>query len=337
MISVRGLRKHYEVHQRAPGLRAALGSLFKRTYKTVRAVDGIDFTIAAGERVGFLGPNGAGKTTTLKVLAGLLHPTSGEVRVDGHEPRRREESFLRKITLVLGQKQQLLWDLPPSETFELNRAVYGVERGAFERQMKEIVEILDIGDVIKRPTRQLSLGERMKCELCAALVHGPKLLFLDEPTIGLDVGMQAALRDFIRRYNEQHGATILLTSHNMADVSSLCPRVILIDRGTLAFDGSLEDLVRRTRPEKRVVLRFSSPPPAGTVAELGTVVKQDDASAVLQVPQSDVSRVVARALGALPVHDLDVVDPPLEEIMADVFGRRASSRELPEPGTGEPS
>ncbi len=325
MISVRGLRKHYEVHQRAPGLRAALGSLFHRTYETVRAVDGIDFTIAAGERVGFLGPNGAGKTTTLKVLAGLLHPTEGEVGVDGHEPRRREEAFLRKITLVLGQKQQLLWDLPPSETFELNRAVYGVSRADYDARMKEIVELLAIGDVVRRPTRQLSLGERMKCELCAALVHGPRLLFLDEPTIGLDVAMQAALRDFIRRYNEVNGATILLTSHNMADVSSLCPRVILIDRGKLAFDGSLEALVRRTRPEKRVVLRFSERPRAGAVAELalGTVVRADDASAVLQVPQSEVSKVVARALASLPVHDLDVVDPPLEEIMADVFGRHA--------------
>jgi ABC-2 type transport system ATP-binding protein len=332
VISVRGLRKHYEVHQRAPGLRAALGSLFRRTYKTVRAVDGIDFEIGAGERVGFLGPNGAGKTTTLKVLAGLLHPTEGEVRVDGHEPRRREEAFLRRITLVLGQKQQLLWDLPPSETFELNRAVYGVPRATFEKETKAIIELLEIGDVIKRPTRQLSLGERMKCELCAALVHGPRLLFLDEPTIGLDVGMQAALRDFIRRYNEEHGATILLTSHNMADVSSLCPRVILVDRGKLAFDGSLEDLVRRTRPEKRVVLRFSTAPEAGAVEALalGTVVRVDDASAVLQVPQSEVSRVVARALASLPVHDLDVVDPPLEEIMADVFGRHASARELPE-------
>ena len=326
---MRGLSKHYEVPERAPGLRAAIGALFHRKTRTVRAVDGIDFSIGAGERVGFLGPNGAGKTTTLKVLAGLLHPTAGEVRVSGHEPRRREEAFLRRITLVLGQKQQLLWDLPPSETFELNRAVYGVDRATFRRRTAEIIELLDLGEVVKRPTRQLSLGERMKCELCAALVHGPELLFLDEPTIGLDVGMQAALRDFIRRYNEREGATILLTSHNMADVSSLCPRVMLIDHGKLAFDGRLEDLVRRSRPEKRVVLRFAERPSTEALAPLGTVVRSDEGSVVLQVPQGEVSRVVAKALATLAVTDLDVVDPPLEEILADVFGRGAAARAEP--------
>ncbi len=321
MISVRGLHKHYRVHKRASGLRAAIGSLLHREYTTVRAVDGIDFEIRPHERVGFLGPNGAGKTTTLKVLSGLLHPTSGEVRVDGHEPRRRQEAFLRKITLVLGQKQQLLWDLPPSETFELNRAIYGVDRAEFTGRLGELVELLEIGDVIKRPTRQLSLGERMKCELAAALVHGPKLLFLDEPTIGLDVAMQATLRSFIRTYNEQRGATILLTSHNMADVAMLCPRVILIDHGKLVFDGPLEDLVRKTRPEKQVTLRLAEPADAAALAGLGAVVRHTAASAVLRVPQTEVSRVVARALASLAVADLDVTDPPLEEVMADVFGR----------------
>jgi ABC-2 type transport system ATP-binding protein len=324
VITVRDLRKHYEVHKRAPGLRAALASLVHRQYTTVRAVDGIDFTIAAGERVGFLGPNGAGKTTTLKVLAGLLYPTSGEVRVDGHEPRRREEAFLRKITLVLGQKQQLIWDLPPSETFDLNRAVYGVSRSDFRKTIGELVELLEIGDVVKRPTRQLSLGERMKCELAAALIHRPKLLFLDEPTIGLDVSMQATLRDFVRSYNETYGATLILTSHNMADVASLCPRVILIDTGKLVFDGTLEALVRRTRPEKRVVLHLAAKAPHDALVALGHVVRHDDASAVLQVPQADVSRVVAKALAALEVNDLEVVDPPLEEVMADVFDRRSA-------------
>jgi ABC-2 type transport system ATP-binding protein len=321
MIEVRGLHKHYEVHKRAPGLGAAVRSLLHREYTTVRAVDGIDFEIQPHERVGFLGPNGAGKTTTLKVLSGLLHPTSGEVRVDGHEPRRRQEAFLRKITLVLGQKQQLLWDLPPSETFELNRAIYGIERRAFAETLSELVTLLEIGDVIKRPTRQLSLGERMKCELAAALVHSPKLLFLDEPTIGLDVSMQATLRNFIRAYNEQRGATIILTSHNMADVAMLCPRVILIDHGKLVFDGQLEELVRKTRPEKHIVLRLAVPAAPDAVASLGLVVSHEPGCAILRVPQAEVSRVVARALASLSVEDLNVTDPPLEEIMADVFGR----------------
>jgi ABC-2 type transport system ATP-binding protein len=319
MITVRGLHKHYLVHQRAPGLRAAITSLVHRRYETVRAVDGIDFEIAAGERVGFLGPNGAGKTTTLKVLAGLLHPTEGLVRVDRHEPRRREAAFLHKITLVLGQKQQLIWDLPPAETFDLNRAIYGIARDAFDETLRELVGLLKIDDVIRRPTRQLSLGERMKCELAASLVHRPKVLFLDEPTIGLDVSMQSIVRDFIRSYNERHGATIILTSHNMADVAALCPRVIVIDHGKLVFDGALEELVRRTRPNKRVVLRLGSKPEAGALAALGTVVRADDASAELAVPAADVSRVVAKALASLRVDDLTVTDPPLEDVMAEVF------------------
>ena len=322
MISVRALHKHYRVHQREPGLGAAIASLVRRRYETVRAVDGIDFEIAAGERVGFLGPNGAGKTTTLKVLAGLLHPTSGDARVDGHEPRRREEAFLREITLVLGQKQQLIWDLPPSETFELNRAVYGVPRAAYEKMRSELVALLQIQEVIARPTRQLSLGERMKCELAAALIHGPKVLFLDEPTIGLDVSMQTIVRDFIRRYNEEHGATVILTSHNMADVAALCPRVIVIDHGKLAFDGDLEELVRRTRPDKRVVLRLGAAATPEALAELGKVVRSEPALAELQVPASEVSRVVARALASLTVQDLDVTDPPLEDVMADVFAAK---------------
>jgi ABC-2 type transport system ATP-binding protein len=319
-IRVHGLSKHYRVHKREPGLRAAVGSLFRRRYETVRAVDGIDFEIAAGERVGFLGPNGAGKTTTLKVLAGLLHPTSGDVSVDGHEPRRRAEAFLRKITLILGQKQQLIWDLPPAETFDLNRAIYGVARADYDKTLSELVELLQIGDVMRRPTRQLSLGERMKCELAASLIHSPGVLFLDEPTIGLDVSMQVIVRDFIRTYNERRRATIILTSHNMADVAALCPRVIVIDHGKLAFDGELDELVRRTRPNKRVVLRLGAKAADGALSALGTVVRADDASAELSVPAADVSRVVARALASLSVDDLNVTDPPLEDVMADVFG-----------------
>jgi ABC-2 type transport system ATP-binding protein len=327
MISVRDLRRHYQVHRRPPGLKAALRSLLHRSYTTVRAVDGITFEIRPGERVGFLGPNGAGKTTTLKVLAGLLHPTAGEVLVDGHVPRRREHVFLKKIMLVTGQKQQLLWDLPPSETFELNRAIYDVPRAEFRETMAELAELLELGDLVARPARQLSLGERMKCELAAALVHRPKVLFMDEPTIGLDVSMQAAIRGFVKRYNERRGATILLTSHYMDDVAALCPRVIVIDRGRLSYDGGLDALVRRMRPEKRVVLHLGGPVSAEDLARLGRVVAHGAAEAVLQVSQAAVNDTVTRALATLPVQDLTVENAPLEEVMSELFARSRAARE----------
>jgi ABC-2 type transport system ATP-binding protein len=321
MISVADLRKHYAVHERAPGLGAALRSVFRRPTTTVAAVDGISFEIAAGERVGFLGPNGAGKTTTLKVLSGLLHPTSGLVTVGGFEPRRREDAFLKTIMLVLGSKQQLLWDLPPAETFELNRAIYEVPRAAYEATMRELDELLELGDLPRKPTRQLSLGERMKCELAAALVHRPKVLFLDEPTIGLDVSMQARIRSFIKLYNEKNGATLLLTSHYMDDVAALCPRVIVIDRGKLSYDGALDELVHRIRPEKRVVLRLARAVDERDLSLLGKVVRCDPAEAVLQVPQGEVNATVTRALAAFTVVDLTVENPPLEEVMSELFAR----------------
>src|SRR5207244_7999094 len=233
VIDVRDLRKHFKVHRRPPGLAAALRSLVRRKYDTVKAVDGVSFSIAPGERVGFLGPNGAGKPTTLKVLSGLLHPTSGEVRVAGHLPQSRAAEFLKRITLVMGQKQQLLWDLPPVETFALNRAIYEIPKADFERTVRELTDLLGLGGLVNRPTRQLSLGERMKCELVCALLHRPRVLFLDEPTIGLDVSMQATMRSFIRTYNERYQATVLLTSHYMDDVVALCPRVIVLDKAKL--------------------------------------------------------------------------------------------------------
>ncbi|MBN8233588.1 ATP-binding cassette domain-containing protein [Corallococcus macrosporus] len=319
MISVRGLRKHYQVHKRPPGLKAALRSLVHRNYTTVKAVDGITFDIQPGERVGFLGPNGAGKTTTLKVLAGLLHPSEGEVTVDGHVPRLREEAFLKKIMLVMGQKQQLLWDLPPSETFELNRAIYDVPRLQYKQTLDELVSLLELEDLIGKPTRQLSLGERMKCELAAALIHRPRVLFLDEPTIGLDVSMQVTMRAFIKAYNEKTGATLILTSHYMDDVAALCPRVIVIDKGQLSYDGSLDALVQRVRPEKRVVLRLGQPVDAGLLSPLGKVVSHEPGSAVLQVQQDAVNATVGRALSTLPVTDLTVENAPLEEVMSELF------------------
>jgi ABC-2 type transport system ATP-binding protein len=323
VIEVRGLTKHYQVHRRPPGIGAAVRSLFRRRYETVKAVDDIAFSVGEGERVGFLGPNGAGKTTTLKMLAGLLHPTAGNVDVAGHVPRRREPAFLKKITLVMGQKQQLLWDLPPSETFELNRAVYDIPRARYDETLRELVDLLELGPLLGKPTRQLSLGERMKCELAAALLHRPKVLFLDEPTIGLDVSMQATVRGFVRTYNERYGASVILTSHYMEDVVQLCPRVIVIDRGRLIYDGDLRALSLRIRPDKRIVVRFQessgAAPGAADLGRFGQVVATEPGRATLQVAAGEVSGAVARLLAALPVSDLTVEDPPLEEVFSELF------------------
>jgi ABC-2 type transport system ATP-binding protein len=321
MIEVERLRKWYRVHRRPPGLSAALRSLFHRAYEDVKAVEDVTFSIGAGERVGFLGPNGAGKTTTLKVLSGLLHPTEGRVAVAGFTPKERERGFLEQITLVMGQKQQLLWDLPPSETFLLNRAIYDIPRKQYDATVAELSELLDLGPLLGKPTRQLSLGERMKCELAVALLHRPKVLFLDEPTIGLDVSMQAIVRSFVRAYNERFGATVLLTSHYMEDVAALCPRVMVIDKGRLIYDGGLAELVRRVRPDKRVLLRFSRAVERRDLEALGTVIEHGDAEAIVQVSQTALQAAVARALSSLPLTDLTVEDPPLEDVMRDLFAQ----------------
>jgi ABC-2 type transport system ATP-binding protein len=322
VIEVEKLTKTYRVHKRAPGVAAALRSVLRRRYEEVKAVEELSFRIAPGERVGFLGPNGAGKTTTLKVLAGLLHPTAGAVRVGGYVPHARDPRFLKLITLVMGQKQQLLWDLPPSETYAMNRAIYDVPRAEADATIATLVELLEIGDLINKPTRQLSLGERMKCELVAALLHKPGVLFLDEPTIGLDVGMQAKMREFVRAYNERTGASVLLTSHYMDDVVALCPRVVVIDHGRLIYDGDLKELARRVRPDKRVTIRLAQPASAETLAvvgQLGTVVSSEGTQVVLAVPGARLSGAVRDVLAALPVVDLSVEDPPLEEVMRELF------------------
>jgi ABC-2 type transport system ATP-binding protein len=329
LIDVRDLTKSYRVHRRAPGIAAALRSVLRRRYETVRAVEGLSFQIAEGERVGFLGPNGAGKTTTLKVLAGLLHPSAGQVRVGSFVPFERDPRFLQLITLVMGQKQQLLWDLPPLETYAMNRAIYDLPRAQAEETQRTLIELLEIGDLVGKPTRQLSLGERMKCELVAALLHRPRVLFLDEPTIGLDVSMQAKMRDFIRDYNERFGASVLLTSHYMDDVVALCPRVVVIDHGRLIYDGSLRELARQVRPDKHVTIRLSQPVDRADLARLGTVVSADAAQAVLSIPGEQASAVVRDALATLPIVDLTIEEAPLEEVMRELFvarGRRADAR-----------
>jgi len=322
VIDVQNLSKTFKVHERPPGLGAAFKSLFSRTYKEVKAVNNLSFKIADGERVGFLGPNGAGKTTSLKMLSGLLHPSSGTIQVDGFTPKERQAQYLERITLVMGQKQQLLWDLPPLETFHMNRAVYDIPQAQFAESLKLLVDLLGVDGLIRKPTRQLSLGERMKCELVAALLHRPKVLFLDEPTIGLDVSMQATVREFIRDYNDKTGATVLLTTHYMEDVTALCPRVIVIDKGELLYDGQLKELVRRIRPDKRLTIRFSTEIAPDVLARMGHVVSQTPLQAVLQVPMARVSDVMRDLLGSLPVGDLTVEDPPLDEVMRDLFAAK---------------
>jgi viologen exporter family transport system ATP-binding protein len=322
-IEVAGLHKDYRVHRRKSGLRSTLRSVFRRAYETVPAVRDLSFIIEPGERVGFLGPNGAGKTTTLKILSGLLHPTAGRVMVAGHEPRLREHAFLKRITLVMGQKQQLIWDLPPGDTFSQNRAIYGIPRASFDATMKELDSLLGIAAIAEKPTRQLSLGERMKCELAAALLHRPDVLFLDEPTIGLDVSMQLAVRDFIRSYNERTGATTLLTSHYMDDVAALCPRVIVIDKGRLRYDGALAQLVEKIRPDKSIVLRYAHPPDRAALERIGNVTECDDAKAVVRVARLELREAVAHLLLDPELSDLTIEDPPLEEVLRELFAQSA--------------
>ena len=316
-IEVAGLSKHFRVHRRPPGLAAAVRSLWRRRYDTVKAVDDVSFTIARGERVGFLGPNGAGKTTTMKVLSGLLHPTAGAVRVEGHQPFRREPDFLRRITLVMGQKQQLLWDLPPIETFALNRALFGLDEAEARRTQDELIELLELGPLLNRPVRNLSLGERMKCELAAALLHRPDVLFLDEPTIGLDVRAQGTVRRFIAEWNERSGATVLLTSHYMADIAALCPRVIVIAGGALRYDGPLKDLAERYGGGRKVVVRTRDEAPE----TLGPFVREDGAL-VARLPSAEVAAAVDFALRQVAVADLSIEEPPLEDVLSKLFAER---------------
>ncbi len=323
MIRARELTKHFKVHKRPPGFASAMKSLVRRKYDVVKAVDGVSFTIERGERVGFLGPNGAGKTTTLKVLSGLLHPTSGEVDVAGHVPFKREAELLGKITLVMGQKSQLIWDLPPAETYEMNRAIFDVPRGEYDKTLAELTELLELTPLLQKPTRQLSLGERMKCELAAALLHRPTTLFLDEPTIGLDVAMQVAIRDFVRSYNQRHEATVLLTSHYMDDVVALCPRIIVIDQGKLIHDGDLRQLIKTMDPDKRVSFTIVGGDVVSDeeLGKLGTVMSREAQRITLKVGEAALPGVVGHLLGTLKAADLAIEDPPLEDVLRDLFGR----------------
>jgi ABC-2 type transport system ATP-binding protein len=318
-IELHSLRKTYRVHEREAGAAASLRSLFARKYRQVEAVKGVSFSLDAGEVVGFLGPNGAGKTTTLKMLAGLLYPTDGEARVLGHTPWRREPEFLRQISLVMGNRNQLVWDIPAMDSFLVNQAVYRVPEKQFRETLDELVELLDLSPLLKKQVRGLSLGERMKCELAAALLHRPSVLFLDEPTLGVDVTMQGRIRDFVADYNRRHGATVLLTSHYMADVTALCRRVIVIHHGSLLFDGELTALSDRIAPFKLVELDLPDPETAGRVKEFAEVAEEQGTKVKARVPRAEVSGTVSRLLAELPVLDLTVQDPPIEQVIEQVF------------------
>jgi ABC-2 type transport system ATP-binding protein len=302
VVEVENLTKVFRVPEREAGLRASLSSLVNRKWREVRAVDGISFTIDAGEVVGFLGPNGAGKTTTLKMLSGLLHPTSGVGRVLGHVPAKRERDYLRRMTLVMGNRNQLQWDLPALDSFELNRAIYRLPREDFRRTRDELIELLDVDDLVRKPVRNLSLGERMKVEVVGSLLHLPQVLFLDEPTIGLDVTMQKRIRTFVAEYNRRYGATVMLTSHYMADVEALCERVIVIHHGRILFDGKLAELGDRFAAYKTI-----------------EAVLADGERITLQVPKAETSEATARLLAENEVHDLTVEDPPIEDVIEQVF------------------
>jgi ABC-2 type transport system ATP-binding protein len=316
-VEVAGLAKTYVVPVREAGVKAALASLFRRETKQVVAVDAIDFRVGGGEIVGFLGPNGAGKTTTLKMLAGLLFPSGGRARVLGFEPWARERAFLRQITLVMGQRNQLVWDIPVIDSLERNRAIYGVDPARYRRTLDELVSLLELESLLPRPVRNLSLGERMKCELAVALVHEPQVLFLDEPTIGVDVTMQRRIREFIAGYNQRTGATVLLTSHYMADIEALCPRVIVIHHGKLLFDGQLAALVASFATHKTVTVELAEP--REDLAAYGEVVAREGLRTVLRVPKAETPKLTARLLADLPVLDLAVEDPPIEEVIERVF------------------
>ena len=319
IVHVAELTKIYKVPEREAGLREAAKALFRRKTRDVRAVEAISFDIGAGEVVGFLGPNGAGKTTTLKMLAGLLYPTGGEARVLGHIPSKREREYLRRMTMVMGNRNQLQWDIPALDSFELNRAIYRLQRPDYLAMRDELIELLDVGDLVRKPVRNLSLGERMKVEIVGALLHRPQVLFLDEPTIGLDVTMQKRIRTFVAEYNKRHGATVLLTSHYMADVEALCKRVIVIHHGRILFDGALATLADEFAAYKTIGVLLENG--GAPLDRYGEVVHQDGDRVSLRVPKAETSRVAAQLLNDHEVLDLTIEEPPIEDVIESVFAQ----------------
>jgi ABC-2 type transport system ATP-binding protein len=321
IIELQRLAKSYQVYQKKEGLGASLRGLFRREYREVEAVRGIDLTVEQGEFVAFLGPNGAGKTTTLKLLSGVITPTSGTARVMGHVPWRRENAYRRRFALVMGQKNQLWWDLPANESFRLHQHIYQIEPAEFQRTLNELTDLLDVRTLLKQPVRELSLGERMKMELIAALLHSPEVLFLDEPTIGLDVIAQHKIQQFLKYYQQRGKITILLTSHYMKDIAALCRRVVVIAAGQIEYDGSLEGIIDRFSGHKVVTLLFAEHDPPSDLSRFGEVLEVDHPRAKLRIDRSVVAQQLAGVLSQHSVEDVSVEDPPLEEVIADVFSQ----------------
>lgn len=322
-IEVKNLNKTFDYFKKEPGFKGSLKSLFWRETLYRHAVKDVSFSIDEGELVGFLGPNGAGKTTTLKILSGILYPTSGEVSVLGHVPWKREPAYQRQFAIVMGQKNQLWWDLPARESFELNRDIYEIDRSAYERTLGELVEILGVGSLLDVQVRKLSMGERMKCELIAALLHQPRVLFLDEPTIGLDVVSQENIRAFIEAYNRTKKTTVILTSHYMRDVERLCRRVLVINDGRIVYDGSLAELADRYVDHKIVTLRLAQPVAPPALARFGTVTEHNGLSVTLNVPKKDLAQTAQGLLSALPVEDLSIEEVAIETVIATMFAEQS--------------
>lgn len=319
IIDVQNLSKVYPVAIKQPGLKGTLRHFFRREYRNVEAVKQVSFQIEPGEVVGFLGPNGAGKTTTLKMLTGLIHPSTGQVTVAGATPFQRAAPFLQQITLVMGQKQQLLWDLPALDSLRINAAIYGISDRQFRDLVNELADMLDLQEKLAQPVRKLSLGERMKAEMLAALLHRPQVLFLDEPTLGLDVNAQVAVRNFLKTYNQRYGATVLLTSHYMADITALCERVLLIYQGELIYDGRLDQLLEQFSPYREVAIEFDCSLPSEKLQTYGELKSLEGCQAVFLVKRDRLTQTVSQILADLPVQDLTVTDPPVEDVIGRVF------------------
>jgi ABC-2 type transport system ATP-binding protein len=331
IIEAQGLTKTYRVFQKSPGLGGALRGLFRRTYKEVHAVADVRFTIEPGEMVAFLGPNGAGKTTTLKMLSGLLYPTAGTARVLGFIPWERPDAFRRRFSLVIGQKNQLWWDLPAADSFNLHREIYSLQREAFDRTLGQLTELFGVAELTRQPVRELSLGERMKMELIASLLHEPQLLLLDEPTIGLDVVAQVAIQHCLKEYNARRGVTMLLTSHYMRDVEALCSRVLVIARGRVVFDGPLTAIIDRFGRDKQVRLQFAGEEVPAELGQFGEYTASGPI-AELKVERELVPGVLAGILDRWTVVDMSVQDPPLDKVIARVFEESGAAREQPAAG-----
>ena len=319
IIIAENLSKSYPVAIKDPGLRGTINHFFHRTYRNINAVQDVTFSIEPGEMVGFLGPNGAGKTTTLKMLTGLIHPSSGTVKVSGFVPFNRQQAFLQKITLVMGQKQQLIWDLPALDSLRINAAVYNISDKEFQRRVGELTEMLALEGKLTQPVRKLSLGERMKAELLAALLHRPQVLFLDEPTLGLDVNAQVGVREFLKEYNQLYQATILLTSHYMADITALCQRVLLIHQGKLMYDGRLAGLLESFAPYREIYVELVQALPLEQLTSYGDVQMLEGRRVRFIVQQEAMTRTVSQILADLEVVDLTVTEPPVEEIIGRIF------------------